>query len=309
MADPSAAPAGISPAQAAAHAQEPGAFERDTAVRRVPSGGEEDPAEAIFRAEVSPYWRAGRGPHGGYLAAMLTRALLEAVGDAERAPRSITIHYARAPAPGPVSIRVVHERAGRSLSTLSARMEQEGKLIALALAAFSVAWSAPELAEAPMPLLPGPDRAHETTPWLTERVLAGTAPQFLQQMVVQPRVGEPPFSGSQAPMLAGAWLGLRDPSRPVDAISLALFSDALYSPPFVRLSGPATSPTVDLTIHFRRSFASAETTGSPGLCFAQFRTRLAHEGFFEEDGIIWAADGTLLAQSRQLAILMPLEIG
>ena len=37
------------------------------------------------------------------------------------------------------------------------------------------------------------------------------------------------------------------------------------------------------------------------------RSGEVHEGFFEEDGVIWAADGTMLAQSRQLAILMPLE--
>jgi hypothetical protein len=29
-----------------------------------------------------------------------------------------------------------------------------------------------------------------------------------------------------------------------------------------------------------------------------------HEGFFEEDGLIWAADGTVLAQSRQLGVVI-----
>jgi hypothetical protein len=34
-------------------------------------------------------------------------------------------------------------------------------------------------------------------------------------------------------------------------------------------------------------------------------TRVVHDGFFEEDGVIWAADGTVLAQSRQLGIVLP----
>jgi hypothetical protein len=34
-------------------------------------------------------------------------------------------------------------------------------------------------------------------------------------------------------------------------------------------------------------------------------SKLLADGFFEEDGVVWAADGTVLAQSRQLALLMP----
>ncbi len=38
-------------------------------------------------------------------------------------------------------------------------------------------------------------------------------------------------------------------------------------------------------------------------------TRVIHEGFFEEDGVIWAADGTVLAQSRQLGLVLPRGTG
>ncbi len=109
-------------------------------------------------------------------------------------------------------------------------------------------------------------------------------------------------------MEIGGWLALAEP-RPIDALSLAFFSDALFSPPFIRLTQPATSPTIDLTIHFRTALApagSASERDPDELCFARFRTGRVHEGFFEEDGAIWGADGSLLAQSRQLAILMPL---
>src|SRR5207245_5351791 len=121
-----------------------------TAIRRSqpsPAGGERAGGLA-FSATLSPQWQAMRGPHGGYLAAILLRALIATAAEDTRAPRSLTVHYARAAGPGAVLIRTALERRGRSLSTLSARMEQDGATIALALAAFSVPWSGPELERA-----------------------------------------------------------------------------------------------------------------------------------------------------------------
>jgi acyl-CoA thioesterase len=286
----------------------PGAFDRDTAVRELDRSEHGGVVRAEFAADVSPDWRAGRGPHGGYLAAMLLRALVETVADDARSPRSLTIHYARAPQPGPVTIATTIERAGRSLSTLTARIEQDGKPIALALAAFSVPWSAPEIAELPLPDITAPDPERKPGAPLFK-----AAPPFTKHIVIQPRIGAVPFTGSDAPMEIGSWLGLAEP-RPIDALSLAFFSDALFSPPFIRLTEPSTTPTVDLTIHFRQALpAATETEPTEGprheLCFARFRSGVVHEGFFEEDGVIWAADGSVLAQSRQLGIVMPLAIG
>jgi acyl-CoA thioesterase len=280
------------------------AFDRDTAVwlqsRDANDGGG---SRARFAANVSSDWRAGRGPHGGYLAAMLLRSLIDGLADADRAPRSLTIHYARAPQPGPVSIDVAVERQGRSLSTLSARMEQDGVLVALALAAFSVAWDAPHIAELPMPDVAGPDAERETG-----IALVAGAPAFTRHLILQRRIGAAPFQGADAPMEIGSWLGLAEP-RPIDALSLAFFSDALFSPPFIRLTDPSTTPTIDLTIHFRTPMPRSAEPDPDELCFARFRSGLIQEGFFEEDGVIWASDGSVLAQSRQLGIVLTLPIG
>ncbi len=271
-------------------------FERDTAV----SLRERNSEIAVFDATVADGWVAGRGPHGGYLAAMLLRALIATVEDEQRAPRSLTIHYARAPEPGPVTIRTVLERAGRSLNTLSGRMEQDGRLMALVLAAFSVPWEAPEIDDLPMPDVEGPD---------VER-RAGTArqfgaPPFTEHLVMQPRFqAGRPLTGERRPMELGAWVGLAG-ERPVDALSVAFFTDALIPTPFMATGAPAAAPTVDLTVHFRQPLPRPQDRGPGRLCYAQMSSRLLSEGFFEEDGVIWAADGTVLAQSRQLALLMP----
>jgi acyl-CoA thioesterase len=276
----------------------PGAFDRDTAVdlrERAPDG------TVSFAVEISPDWRAGRGPHGGYLAAMLLRALTETVSDPARTPRSLTIHYARAPEPGPAEISCAIERAGRSLSTLSARMEQDGRLIALALCAFSVPWTAEEVSELPMPDVAPPDDARGAG----AQIPLG-APLFTRHLVLQPRTRARPFAGSDAPMEIAGWLGLEEP-RAIDALSLAFFSDALFSPPMIRFSEPVATPTVDLTIHFRATEPRTGPADPNDLCFARFRSGVVHEGFFEEDGVIWAPDGTVLAQSRQLGVVIPVH--
>ncbi len=274
---------------------EPGEFDRDTAVQL------QDQSETTrrFSAKVSHGWRAGRGPHGGYLAAMLLRALTETVADASRSPRSLTIHYARAPEPGPVTIDVTLERVGRSLSTLSARMEQDGRLMALVLSAFSKAWNGPEISDIEMPAVVGPDAEREPG-----SLIKHGAPPFARHIVLQPRIGGMPFADAEQPMELGGWLGLAEP-RVLDPLALAFFSDALIPAPFMRTSAPNPAPTIDLTVHFRTALPRYPQPDPNELVLARIRGGLIHEGFFEEDGMFWAADGTLLAQSRQLAILLP----
>jgi acyl-CoA thioesterase len=276
-----------------------GAFDRDTSVL-LEHGSER---ESTFAADVSPEWRAGRGPHGGYLAAMLLRALMEAVADPLRAPRSLTIHYPRAPQPGPVRIHTVLEREGRSLSTLSARMEQHGELMALALAAFSVPWrGGAEISDLPPPRVAPPDPERRSAEF-ADRLL----PPFARHLLLQPRIGVSASEDPNAPMEVGAWLGLAEP-RPVDALSLAFYCDALLPAPFARITEPAVAPTIDLTVHFRAAMPRVAEPDPDELCLVRTTTRVIRDGFFEEDGVVWAADGTLLAQSRQLAILLPVEL-
>ena len=192
------------------------------------------------------------------------------------------------------------EREGRSLTTLSARMQQGGRVTALALSAFSVPWRAPGANELPMPDLAPPDEERRSTPKLFKG-----APEFTHHLVMQPRVGAVPFSGSGAPMKIGGWIGLPEP-RPVDAPALALFADAWFPPSFIALDSPAISPTIDLTVHFRQDISQCACDPT-ALCLSVFETRLLYDGLFEEDGVIWAPDGTVLAQSRQLGIIMPTD--
>jgi acyl-CoA thioesterase len=96
----------------------------------------------------------------------------------------------------------------------------------------------------------------------------------------------------------GGWLR-PDPPEPLDAPAVAFLLDAFWPAVYPRLEEPMGAPTIDLTIHFRRAVPPTEEP-----LLAAFNTRLVHEGFFEEDGEIWTPDGELLAQSRQLGLLV-----
>jgi len=272
-------------------------FDSDTAVTLDEQSG----PQRVFTANVAPDWRAGRGPHGGYLAAMLLRALVESVADPARDPRSLTIHYARAPEPGPVRITTTIERQGRSLTTCSARMHQGEQLVALVLAAFSVPWGGPEISTVAMPDVQPPDPSRAGV-----KLIEHGGPEFARHIVLQPRMQGRPLAGGESPMEIRAWIGLAQP-RPIDALALAFFSDALIPAPYMRMREMAAVPTVDLTIHLRGRMTPAPDADPRELCLAQTTTELVHDGFFVEDGAIWATDGTLLAQSRQLAIVIPMR--
>jgi acyl-CoA thioesterase len=80
-----------------------------------------------------------------------------------------------------------------------------------------------------------------------------------------------------------------------------VLADGYYPAVWARLTEPYAAPTIDLTVHVR---APLPVTGP---LLARFTTNLAKDGFFEEDGELWSRDGTLVAQSRQLALLLPMR--
>lgn len=261
-------------------------FDRDTAVR--PRGGDS------FEATIAEGWWTPRGPLGGYVMAILLRALTEVADDSDRQVRSLTVNFLRSPAAGEVEIEASRERVGRSLTTASGRMIQDGKSIALALATFSGAWPGPRLSEAVMPEVAPPDAgpAAGSDPGLPQR-----RPPFTERLTMLPRFGPPLFSGADRGEVGG-WLGLNE-QRETDALVVAVLSDAWFPAPWPRLDRLMPAPTVEISVYFRSALPR------PGsLLLGRFRSRHVEDGFFEEDGELWAPDGALLAQSRQLALLL-----
>jgi acyl-CoA thioesterase len=246
-----------------------------------------------YRGYVSETWWTPRGPLGGYVMAIMMRGLGLAVADESRQPRSLTVHFLRPPRAGEVVVVPALERAGRSISTATVRLEQADELLALGLAAFSGPWPSPVLSEAPIPdVEPAPARGEAAAALPDER-----RPPFVDRLAMAPRFGPPPFSGGDRAE-TGGWLGLRE-QRPIDALTVLVLADAWFPAPWPRLEALAPAPTIELTVYFRSPLPLPDS-----LLLGRFRTRLVRDGFFDETGELWAPDGTLVAQSRQLALLL-----
>ena len=264
-------------------------FDDDIALRAAEDGA--------LHGEIAPGWHTPRGPLGGYVMAIVLEGMLRAVGDEDRQPRSVTVHFLRPPRDGPVAVLPAVERAGRTMTTVTARLVQGDKLVAIAVGAFGTAWEGPLLDDAPMPRV---DPADPARPPLDEFEQKRPRPDFTRRLTMQHRFGDPPFTSSPRGE-TGGWLGLTEP-RPVDAAAIVVLADAWFPAPWPRLKQLAPAPTVDLTVHFRAPLPLPD-----GLLLGRFRSRLVRDGFFDEDGELWAEDGTLVAQSRQLGLLMGAE--
>jgi acyl-CoA thioesterase len=260
------------------------AFARATAVQPLGNGA--------WRAEVDGAWATQLGANGGYLAALVLRAMAGELDDAGRQARSLTCHYLRPPAEGEVRLDVELERSGRSLSTVTARLSQDGSLCALAVAAFAIELDGALDYAADAPAASAPDEV--------ERLAPVAEVPITSQFVMRPTMGAPLYAGAED-SVTGGWLQFADPEA-LDASALAMFADAWWPSPLPRLTRPVTAPTIDLTVHFRAPAAAAAIVEEP--VFVVFRSSTAIGGFFEEDGELWSRDGVLLAHSRQLALLL-----
>ncbi len=262
--------------------QTPADFAVDSAVEALGSGR--------YRGRAPGAWFGPIAPNGGFLAAVVLRAMIAELDAGDREPRSLTAHFLRPPAEGELDIELRAERSGRTASTVSGRVEQGGRLMAIVICTFTRRYAAAAEWAPPAPAVPPPEEVEVAD------VREG-APRMFDQMENRPLFGTRMFAG-EGEALVGGWLRPRVPHR-VDHPLLAFLADAWWPSPFARLSAPSPAPTLDLTIHFRGVLPEGEHE----FVLGRFESRAAIAGLFEEDGELWSQDGRLLAQSRQLALL------
>jgi acyl-CoA thioesterase len=262
------------------------AFDVDSRVEVAGPDGE-------YRAVLTGRWAGlGVGVNGGYMLATCTRALALSMPFPD--PIVVSGFFLRPGTAGPAAIRTSVVRSGRTTAFGESVLTQDGKDVVRATAAFArLGQDGPVFLDGAPPDLPPPADC--------VGVPAGSFGSLGQASIterVEFRSAELPgwFHGRPTGRPSSQfWMRFAD-GRDADVFALPLLVDST-APPVLELG--ATSTTVQLTVHLRAHPA-------PGWLACRATTRFVSGGYHEEDFEIWDSAGTLVAQSRQLAVVLPL---
>jgi acyl-CoA thioesterase len=207
-------------------------------------------------------------------------------------PIVVSGFYLRPGHPGLSRLRTEVIRSGRTTAFGQASLEQSGKEVLRVTAAFSDLAAAPLKAMAPVeflgrvpPKLPDPADCRQLQG--ISGITVGQRFEYRAPAVPGWLKGTP--SGDPA---AEFWIRFAD-GRDADTLTLPFIVDA--APPVVLELG-ASSTTIELNAHVRARPA-------PGWLACRVITRYVSGGYHEEDVEVWDSAGTLVAQSRQLALV------
>ncbi|MFF8277423.1 thioesterase family protein [Streptomyces lateritius] len=264
-------------------------FDRDTAVTPREPG--------VYDAELSAGWTIIHAVNGGYLLALLGRALGDALPHPD--PFTVSAHYLTPSVPGPAVVRTQVIRTGRTLSTGQASLFQYAedgteveRLRVLASYGDLDALSDEVRTTATPPAIPPREHCLGPSDGPAPKIPGSSAITERLDIKLDPAtvgwaVGAPSGKGEMR-----GWFGLAD-GRDADPFSLLLTVDAL-PPTSFEMGLKGWTPTVELTTHIR-------CRPAPGPLRVAITTRNLAGGFLEEDAEVWDSANRLVAQSRQLA--------
>ena len=257
--------------------------------------------DGSFLGATQPAYANMVGPFGGITAAVLLQAVLQhpqRLGE----PIALTVNFAGAVADGPFTVNARPVRTNRSTQHWVVELTQPGahskdgqdgqpQVATTATVVTAVRRSTWGECEVPMPAVPAPDAVPQAqmtggVAWLDRyamHLISGGVPQQ--------------WDGRSAPSLTRMWV--RDaPARTPDFASLAALADVFFPRIWLRRATRVPVGTVSMTVYFHCSAAQLAAVGS-GHLLAEARGQAFSHGFFDQTGLLWAADGALLCSTHQ----------
>lgn len=245
----------------------------------------------LREATITDRWNTpNKTPNGGYVLAVMLQALRPQMGLPD--PLVASVSFFKPASPGGVYLESTVLRTGRRLTTGETTLLQNDAAIAHLVASFrdraSTTGRNAELGSPPQ--LPPPDRCRAVIPRQAfDGIPIADRVEYRFEQAPGWAVGHP--SGTPR---TEYWVRFTD-QRPIDLLALGFLVDAF--PPAIAELGEFGVVTVQMTVHFHRVPTSQWVACS-------LRTSHVVDGYYEEDMEIWDDAGDLVAQSRQLALLL-----
>jgi acyl-CoA thioesterase len=259
-------------------------------------------SDTVFSFTPDPKYFVGKTPHGGYLLALMNKAMTEVLPH----PSAINsnIYYLDRTEPEPAELHIEILRTSRGSSMGQVKLIQNNKITCLysSLCSDFQYMKGHSGLETPMPEIINSVEQDDFKVMNYENFKLGSTPSFIQQlnMSVHPDHAwwDREISTDAAEARCSAYLELQ--GGVADTFVLSYLADIL--PPVVQNKyGPlGWVPTLTLTCNIRQ-------LPKTNLLFIDGIAKDISNGYFEQDCNIWDMSGNLVATSRQLAKILKSE--
>jgi acyl-CoA thioesterase len=259
-------------------------------------------SDTVFSFTPDPKYFVGNTPHGGYLLAIMNKALTQVLPHLSSI--NSNVYYLDRTEPELAELHVEILRTSRGSSMGQVKLIQNKKITCL----YSSLYSDFEYMKGhsglstPMPEIMHSVQKHDFKVMNYENFKLGSTPSFIQQlnMSVHPDHAwwDREISTDTAEARCSAYLELQ--GGVADTFVLSYLADIL--PPVVQNKyGPlGWVPTLALTCNIRQ-------LPKTNLLFIDGVAKDISNGYFEQDCYIWDMNGSLVATSRQLAKILKSE--
>lgn len=254
-------------------------FDVDTSVERT--------GEGTYRGLLHERWTIAGVPNGGYAMALMLRAARSESDHPD--PLTVTAHFLSPTTAGAVTVRTEVVKAGRSMTTVMVALRQgdRERIRMLSTLGDLDSRSGPSHAFLEMPALEPPFARERSS-------LMQNFPQNFEFRVPISVAGGIVGKPTGQPEIGGT-IAFADGRAP-DLLSLPVMADG-FAPVAFNLGYAAWTPTLELTVHFWNRPA-------PGPVTVWLHSGVVASGLHDESADLWDSEGTLVARSRQFALIL-----
>ncbi len=252
-----------------------------------------------FTANIDTRWTIGPKVHGGCMMAVCAAAARRSVPDAaELAPIALSANYLSAPDPGEVQVSTTIRKRGRQVNLVEVELSQRGRVAVTCTVTLGPLDAKPPRHQVPLAVSNMPVEPPADAVLVTPDHPLGHVVHVAQGCDMRLDAATPFLTGSEGEPVTRIWLRpfASDEADPDAAMLFALMAGDITPPVTMNRGHFGWTPTVQLTTYLRRRPA-------PGWLRVMASSTVVGDTWFEEDHVILDANGQVVVQSRQMAML------